>query len=125
MAFLLIIINYIMKFTYSLKSNSDFNNVYKNGKFRAQQYFVMHVLDNNLDYNRLGISVSKKVGNSVVRHRIKRLVKECYRINEDNFLKGVDIVVVARKGSDKVNFSIVDKSIGFLGKRMGIIISGI
>lgn len=110
-----------MKFTYSLKSNSDFNNVYKKGRFKAEQYFVMHVLNNDLEYNRLGISVSKKVGNSVVRHRLKRLVKECYRLNEDNFIKGVDIVVVARKGSDKVNFSTVDKSMGFLGKRMGIL----
>ena len=57
-----------MKFSESLKKNRDFQNVYNNGKSYANKYLVMYVLENNLNRNRIGISVSKKVGNSVIRH---------------------------------------------------------
>lgn len=80
----------------SLKKNADFQNVYKNGKSYANKYLVMYVLENNLNRNRLGISVSKKVGNSVVRHRLTRLIRESYRLNEKMFKDGLDIVVIAR-----------------------------
>ena len=56
----------------SLKKNSDFQNVYVKGKSKANRYLVMYVAQNNLSINRLGISVSKKVGNSVVRHHLTR-----------------------------------------------------
>ena len=56
----------------------------------------MYVRSNGLDYNRIGISVSKKVGNSVVRHRIRRLIKESLRLNGDRFNIGLDLVVIAR-----------------------------
>ena len=88
-----------MIFTDSLKSNLDFRRVYKQGKTRANKYLVMYVLkneDGDSGKNRLGISVSKKVGNSVVRHRVKRLIKESYRLNEARFNSGLDIVVIAR-----------------------------
>ena len=87
----------------SLKKNRDFQNVYRNGKSKANKYLVMYVLENQLDSNRLGISVSKKVGNSVVRHRTTRLIRESYRLNQDNLKTGYDMVVIARqtaKGKD-------------------------
>ena len=56
----------------TLKKNEDFQEVYKKGKSYANKYLVMYILKNELNYNRIGISVSKKVGNSVVRHRTKR-----------------------------------------------------
>lgn len=65
-----------MNFSESLKKNQDFQSVYRNGKSYANRLLVMYVLENNLDKNRLGISVSKKVGNSVVRHHVTRLVRE-------------------------------------------------
>ena len=65
-----------MIFTDSLKNNRDFVNVYTSGRSYANKYLVIYTLKNNSDRNRLGISVSKKVGNSVVRHRLKRLIKE-------------------------------------------------
>ena len=73
-----------MKFSESLKKNSYFQNVYKNGKSYANRFFVMYVLENDLDKNRLGISVSKKVGNSVIRHHVTRLVREAYRLQEED-----------------------------------------
>ena len=99
-----------MIFTDSLKSNLNFRKVYKNGKSRANKYLVMCVLKNTeMDdvpkRNRLGISVSKKVGNSVVRHRVKRLIKESYRLNEEMFNSGLDIVVIARDSAKVACFS--------------------
>ncbi len=80
----------------SLKKNHDFQKVYKNGTSKGNRYLVMYVLKNQYMKNRLGISVSKKVGNSVVRHRLTRLIRESYRLNEAEFENGLDIVVVAR-----------------------------
>ena len=86
-----------------LKNTNQFKIVYNNGKSYANRDLVMYLRKNDSDTNRLGISVSKKVGNSVVRHRITRLIRESYRLNEAKLLQGYDIVVVARanaKGKD-------------------------
>ena len=83
----------------SLKNTQQFNHVYKNGKYYANKYLVMYVLENELSVNRIGISVSKKVGNSVVRHRMTRLVRESYRLHENIFNSGLDIVVIARNNA--------------------------
>ena len=85
----------------SLKKNQDFQKVYKNGTSKGNRFLVMYVLKNRYMKNRymknrLGISVSKKVGNSVVRHRLTRLIRESYRLNEAEFENSLDIVVVAR-----------------------------
>ena len=80
----------------SLKKGKEFSDVYKSGSSKANRYLVMYVRSNGLDYNRIGISVSKKVGNSVVRHRIRRLIKESLRLNGDRFNIGLDLVVIAR-----------------------------
>lgn len=93
-----------MKFSESLKKNDQFREVYKNGRSLANKYLVIYVLENNLKINRLGISVSKKVGNSVVRHHLARLVRESYRLHEDMFNSGLDIVVVARKSAASISY---------------------
>ena len=82
------------KFSESLKKNYDFQQVYRKGKSYANKYLVMYVLENNMDKNRLGISVSKKVGNSVVRHRITRLIRESYRLSRKPFTTVKHIYVV-------------------------------
>lgn len=92
-----------MKYSESLKKNKDFQKVYSEKKSYANKYLVMYTMKNNTDQNRLGISVSKKVGNSVVRHRTTRLIRESYRLNQDNLKTGYDMVVIARqtaKGKD-------------------------
>ena len=86
-----------------LKNTNQFKIVYNNGKSYANRDLVMYLRKNDSDTNKLGISVSKKVGNSVVRHRVTRLIRESYRLNEAILLQGYDIVVVARanaKGKD-------------------------
>ena len=72
-----------MLFSESLKKNRDFQKVYRKGRSLANKYLVMYILENGTDRNHLGISVSKKVGNSVVRHHLTRLVRESYRRNEE------------------------------------------
>ena len=105
-----------MKFSESLKKNNDFQNVYKNGRSHANKYLVMYVSENNKNINRIGISVSKKIGNSVVRHRFTRLVRESYRLHENIFNSGLDIVVVARKSADSVGFEEIESALLHLAK---------
>ena len=105
-----------MVFSESLKKNSDFQNVYKNGKSYANKYLVMYVLENNTDKNRLGISASKKIGNSVIRHRFARLVRESYRLHENIFNSGLDIVVVARRNAASVGYREIESALLHLSK---------
>ncbi len=100
----------------SLKKNDDFKNVYKKGKSYANRFLVMYVLENKTDQNRLGISVSKKVGNSVVRHRVTRLVRESYRLHENIFNSGLDIVVVARNNASSASYADIESALLHLGK---------
>ncbi len=82
----------------TLKKNSDFRRVYSRRRSFANKYLIMYVLENGTDTVRLGVSVSKKVGNSIVRHRLARLIREAFRLNSGNVKRGMDIVVVARDG---------------------------
>ena len=110
-----------MKFSESLKRNGDFRKVYAGGKSYANRYLVLYVLNNGTNGNRLGISVSKKVGNSVIRHRITRLIRESYRIREDLFNIGLDMVVVARKSAKDKTCQEIESALLHLGKLHGIL----
>ena len=105
-----------MEYSESLKKNRDFQLVYKKGTSYANKYLVMYVRENQLEKNRIGISVSKKVGNSVVRHRLCRLVRESYRLHEDVFRRGLDIVVVARVSAKERTFREIESAFLHLGR---------
>lgn len=105
-----------MKFSESLKKYGDFQRVYRKGTSYANKYLVMYVIPAGTQRNRIGISVSKKVGNSVVRHRITRLVRESYRLNEEKFVEGIDMVVVARPGAKGRNFFEIESALLHLGR---------
>lgn len=105
-----------MKKSESLKKNHQFQFVYKNGKSYANKYLVMYVEENGTGRNRIGISVSRKVGNSVVRHRITRLLRESYRLQEAMFNSGLDIVIVARKSAASVGYAEIKSALLHLGK---------
>ncbi|WP_300379695.1 ribonuclease P protein component [Clostridium sp.] len=99
---------------YRLRKNNEFKVVYRRGKSLANNLLVLYVFinrknktQNNLSYNKIGISVSKKVGNSVVRSRSKRLITESYRLNEKYLKSGYDLVFVARSSiKDKSYFEV-------------------
>ena len=110
-----------MIFSESLKKNDDFRTVYKKGISYANKYLVMYVLKNNQSINRLGISISKKVGNSVVRHRFCRLVRESYRLHEEIFNSGLDIVVVARTSAKECGYKEIESALLHLGRLHGIL----
>lgn len=105
----------------SLKKNRDFQLLYKEGKSRANRYLVLYVKENGLEKNRLGVSVSKKVGNSIVRHRITRLIRESYRLHEDMFNSGLDMVVIARVSAKDRSMREIESALLHLGKLQGVL----
>ncbi len=110
-----------MKDYESLKKNQEFQKVFYSGKSKANKYLVMYVLENDLKRNRLGIQVSKKVGNSVVRHRLTRLIRESYRLNKEMFNSGLDIVIIARKSAKGRKFHEIESALTHLGKIQNIL----
>ena len=105
-----------MKFSESLKKNKDFQVVYKKGKSFGNKYLVMYILPNELEKNRVGISVSKKVGNSIVRHHLTRLIRESYRLHEEQFQCGYDVVVIARTSAKDRTYHEIESALIHLGK---------
>lgn len=97
----------------SLKLNKDFVKLYKKGKFVSDKNLVVYFRRNGIEHSRVGFSISKKVGNSVVRHRLKRLMKEVYRLNYSH-IGGYDLVFVARKGADILEYKNIEKSMKFI-----------
>ena len=93
-----------MKFSHSLKLNHIFQRLYRtNGQ--ANGYLVLYARKNRTDTNRVGITVGKKLGHAVVRNRVRRRLREVYRLNEDKFQSGWDIVVVARTRAVYADFA--------------------
>lgn len=111
-----------MKKEERIRKNLEFRRVYKRGKSYSNQLLVLYVYKNykNTNINRVGISVSKKVGNSVVRSRVKRLISEGYRLNCSNLKKGYDLVFIARNTSKDKTYQEVEKSIIKLLKKAGL-----
>lgn len=100
----------------SLKKNEDFKNVFDAKKSCANKYLVLYVKENNLGSNRLGIQVSKKVGNSVVRHRLTRLIRESFRLNAEKFSSGLDLVFIAREDARGKTYKEIEDALLHLGK---------
>lgn len=112
-----------MNKTKSIKKNQEFREIYSTGVSYANKNLVMYIRKNGTDENRLGISVSKKVGNSVIRHRITRLIRESYRLNEKSVVQGLDIVVVARIGAKGKSYFEIESSLLHLMKLHGILVN--
>ena len=100
--------------------NREFSPVYRSGKRAADLCFVLYFLENGTDSNRLGITVSKKIGNSVVRSRVKRIIREAYRLHEQDLLTGLDIVIVARPDAADKKSTDMEVSLMRLAKRLKI-----
>ena len=114
-----------MLFSDSLKKTDEFRKVYTNGKSYADRNIVVYVWKNGSDRNHLGISVSKKVGNSIVRHRFCRLIREIYRLHENIFNSGLDIVVVARSCAEEASYHTLEDSFIKLAGNAHLIKNGV
>ena len=111
----------VISLSEGLKNTNQFKIVYNNGKSYANRDLVMYLRKNDSDTNRLGISVSKKVGNSVIRHRVTRLIRESYRLYEAKLLQGYVIVVVARANAKGKNYFDICRAFLHLAKLHRII----
>lgn len=110
-----------MKKFQSLKKNQDFSEVYQRGRSYGNRLLVMYILGQGQDHEaRVGVSVSKKTGNSVVRHRIKRLVKEYFRSTAECWSDSCDYVIIARKEASGADFEKIGSALTHLGKRLKV-----
>ena len=109
-----------MKFSTSLKFNHIFQRLYRTGG-QANGYLVLYARKNRTGSNRVGITVSKKLGKAHVRNRVRRRIREVYRLSEEQFQPGWDIVVVARSKAVDAEFSRLTKSYLSLAKKAGIL----
>lgn len=108
-----------MKFSAPLKLNHIFRRLYAtNG--HANAYLVLYARRNRTGGNRIGITVGKKLGHAVVRNRVRRRIREVYRLNEDSFQPGWDIVVVARTRAVTADFATLTNALLSLAKKAGI-----
>lgn len=110
-----------MRFTTSLRKNYQFLRVYKRGSFVVGRYLILYCLKNGDDEIRLGITASKKVGNSVSRNRVRRLLKENYRKMEEFISRGFDIVFVVRASEKIPTYYEIKKDMKYLLKKVGLI----
>ena len=111
-----------MKFSSSLKLNHIFQRLYRTSG-QANGYLVLYARRNRTSTNRVGITVSKKLGKAHIRNRIRRRLREVYRLNEDRFAPGWDIVVVARTRAIQAPFEKLTESYLSLAGKAGILLA--
>ena len=109
-----------MKFSSALKLNHIFRRLYATPG-QANGLLVLYARKNRTGGNRVGITASKKLGHAVVRNRIRRRLREVYRLNEDKFLPGWDVVVVARSRAVDCSFDQLQRAYLSLAKKAGIL----
>ena len=110
-----------MKKTVSLKRNNDFRALYKRGKNAVSPVLAMYTRKNKSTSNRIGITVSTKVGKAHVRNLVRRRIREAYRLNEMKFETGRDIVIVARVRAASVSFHEIEKNLLSLSEKLRLI----
>ena len=109
-----------MEYSKSLKLNHVFQRLYRtNGK--ANHLLVLYARRNREGVNRVGVTVSKKLGKAHTRNRVRRRLREVYRLHESRFLPGWDIVVVARGRTVDASFSDLTKAYLTLARKSGIL----
>ena len=110
-----------MKTTAPLKENHLFRRAYSRGKTAADSRLALYVRRNGQRANRLGLTVSTKVGHAVVRNRVRRRLREIYRLHEDGLARGCDVVIVARTRAASGDYHRLEKSFLKLADKLGLL----
>ena len=108
---------------HSLKNNREFCRVYTSGRKSVDRLLVIYAAANGREDTRIGISVSKKVGNSVVRHRVTRVIGECCRLHQKELKQGLDIVIVARMPAKEQGLLEIERAFFHAGRILKIFAS--
>ena len=101
---------------YRLRKNTEFRHVYDKGQSFANKYIVMFFIKNDFQYNRVGFATTKKLGNSVVRSKFKRRMKESYRLNSHKFKQGYDIIFLSRVNAKDITYKQTESAILHLAR---------
>ena len=107
--------------TRSLKQNHLFRRLYQKGKFSSGRCLVVYCRKNGLPYNRLGLTAGTKLGHAVVRNRIRRRIREAYRLSEERYVLGYDIVVVARHRAVDADYQEIAQCLAKQMEKLGLI----
>lgn len=110
-----------MKITVSLKENHLFRRLYQKGKTAADSRLALYVRPNGRQGNRLGLTVSTKLGHAVVRNRTRRRLREVYRLHEDELICGRDVVIVARVRAAESTYQQLEKSFLYLARKLDLL----
>ena len=110
-----------MRFSKSLKLNHVFRKLYHRGDSAVSKYLVIYTRPNHLQENRIGVTVGKKLGKAVVRNRVRRRLREIYRIHEQQFRPGYDIVIVARSRAVDAEFQALQTAYLCAARKLGLL----
>ena len=111
-----------LKSSVSIKNNYEFRRLYSKGKSVATPFLVVYCRKTRCDHNRLGITVTAKLGKAVVRNRVRRRLREIYRLNQDRLQQGYDIIVVARVRAVRAEYRQLDAAYLAACKKLGLLL---
>ena len=106
-----------MEKRFRLRKNMEFKKVYTGGKNFWNRNLVLYIKKNNLEEPRLGITITKKVGNAVVRNKIRRRIKEIYRLNLHKIKGGYDLIIIPKKNVVDISFKDLESALNHILKR--------
>ncbi|TGB01278.1 ribonuclease P protein component [Halobacillus salinus] len=107
-----------MKKAYRIKKNEEFQKIFKHGEsFANRQLVVYFMKKSDQTHFRIGLSVSKKIGNAVMRNQVKRYLRQAFLEMEEDIRPGYDLVIIARKPTNQMNFHEIKRSLTHVLKR--------
>ena len=94
-----------------IKDSREFENIIKNGKKKANSFFVIYYKERNKEFSRFGVSLSKKFGNAVKRNKYKRILREIIRINQKKFKNTYDYIIIMKKSCDNLEYKVIEENL--------------